>query len=111
VQPGSGGYGGSREPDASGEEGTPAGDGASDGHDRSRGTGSPEDSGKRQDAAGRTVNVDPDGIAARIVLVPVPEARYSELRAVADGLAWLHEPLSGVLGEGGASPDAPPRRA
>ena len=61
--------------------------------------------------AGPTVNVDPDDIAARIVPVPVPEARYSALRAVADGLAWLHEPLSGVLGEGGASPDAPPRRA
>jgi tricorn protease len=26
---------------------------------------------------------------------------------VAGGLAWLREPLSGVLGEGGASPDAP----
>ena len=69
------------------------------------------DAGEQPDAAGPTVHVDPDGIAARIVPVPVPEARYSELRAVADGLAWLHEPLSGVLGEGGASPDAPPRRA
>jgi tricorn protease len=57
------------------------------------------------------VSVDPEGIAARIVPVPVPEARYLRLRAVAGGLAWLHAPLSGVLGEGGASPDAPPRRA
>ena len=57
------------------------------------------------------VQVDPDNIAARIVGVPVPEARYARLRAVADGLAWLHEPLSGVLGEGGAILDAPPRRA
>ena len=57
------------------------------------------------------MEVDPDGITARIVPVPVPEARYSELCAVADGLAWLHAPLSGVLGEAGASPDAPPRRA
>ena len=81
---------GSGEPDTSGGEGIPSGDGASD---------------------GPTVNVDPDGIAARIVPVPVPEARYSELRAVASGLAWLHAPLSGVLGEGGASPEAPPRRA
>jgi tricorn protease len=69
------------------------------------------DPGKQQDAAGPAVNVDPDGIAARIVPVPVPEARYSELRAVVGGLAWLHAPLSGVLGEGGASPDAPSRRA
>ncbi|HEY3733608.1 MAG TPA: S41 family peptidase [Streptosporangiaceae bacterium] len=81
------GHGGSDEPASSGAEDAP---------------------GKQQDAA---VNVDPDGIAARIVPVPVPEARYSQLRAVADGLAWLHEPLSGVLGEGGTSPDAPPRRA
>jgi tricorn protease len=67
--------------------------------------------GKEDDAAVPAVNVDRDDIAARIVPVPVPEARYSELRAVAGGLAWLHAPLSGVLGEGGASPDAPPRRA
>ncbi|HEY3953990.1 MAG TPA: S41 family peptidase [Streptosporangiaceae bacterium] len=73
------------------------------------GSGGP-DGGKQQDAAVPAVNVDPDGIAARIVPVPVPEARYSQLRAVAGGLAWLHEPLSGVLGESGASLDAPRRR-
>jgi tricorn protease len=101
----------SGEPGTSGGEGTPGGDDAADGHDRPWETGGPADSGKQQDAAGPAVNVDPDGIAARIVPVPVPEARYSRLRAVAGGLAWLHEPLSGVLGEGGASPDAPPQRA
>ena len=36
--------------------------------------------------------------------VPVAEARYSGLRAVKGGLAWLREPLTGVLGEGGARP-------
>ena len=106
-----GGRDGSGEPDTSGGEDTPGGDGAPDGHDRSRSTGSRADSGKQQDTAGTTVNVDPDGIAARIVPVPVPEARYSGLRAVASGLAWLREPVSGVLGEGGASLDAPLRRA
>ena len=37
------------------------------------------------------------------------EARYSGLRAVKGGLAWLREPVAGVLGEGNASPedDAP----
>ena len=37
------------------------------------------------------------------------EARYSGLRAVKGGLAWLREPVAGVLGEGVASPedDAP----
>jgi tricorn protease len=75
------------------------------------GSGSPADSAKDRDDAPPTVTVDPDGIVGRVVPVPVPEARYSRLRAVAGGLAWLHEPLSGVLGESGASPDAPPRRA
>jgi tricorn protease len=32
----------------------------------------------------------------------VPEARYSELRAVKGGLAWLREPVAGTLGLGGA---------
>ena len=79
--------------DGPGEPGASGGDAGSDGNDAP------------------PVIVDPDGLAARVVPVPVPEARYCELRAVADGLAWLHAPLSGVLGEGGASPDAPPRRA
>ena len=95
--------------------GRPLEAGSGGGHDDS---GEPGDPAGRHSGRGRhagadahAVNVDPDGIAARIVPVPVPEARYSRLRAVAGGLAWLHEPLSGVLGEGGASPDAPPRRA
>ena len=37
--------------------------------------------------------------------IPVPESRYSSLRAVKGGLAWLSEPVTGNLGEGGASPD------
>jgi tricorn protease len=94
--------------------GRPAEPASGGSHDRAGGAGGPADSAPPQDAAGpgiNVVNLDPDGIAARIVPVPVPEARYSGLRAVAGGLAWLHAPLSGVLGESGASPDAPPRRA
>jgi tricorn protease len=86
-------------------------DGAPGRDDRSGSSGDVGDSGQREDAAEPAVQVDPDGIEARIVPLPVPEARYSRLRAVADGLAWLHVPLSGVLGEAGASPDTPPRRA
>ena len=56
-------------------------------------------------APGRAVTVDTDGLAARVVPVPVAEARYSRLRAVKGGLAWLRAPVSGVLGEGGADPD------
>ncbi len=51
------------------------------------------------------VVVDVDGLAGRVLSVPVAESRYSSLRAVAGGLAWLREPVIGVLGEGAAVPD------
>jgi tricorn protease len=51
------------------------------------------------------VTVDADGISGRVVGVPVVEARYSGLRAVKGGLAWLREPVAGVLGESVASPE------
>jgi tricorn protease len=58
------------------------------------------------------VAVDLPGLADRIAALPVPESRYSSLRAVKGGLAWLCEPLAGVLGEGGARPgDSGPRSA
>ncbi|MFI7532934.1 S41 family peptidase [Streptosporangium sp. NPDC049376] len=55
--------------------------------------------------------VDLDGIASRVVQVPVPEGRYSALSAVKDGIVWLREPLAGELGEdrdkvGGEAPRA-----
>ncbi|MGH3407874.1 MAG: S41 family peptidase, partial [Streptosporangiaceae bacterium] len=55
------------------------------------------------------VPVQTAGMAERIVALPVPEARYSGLRAVKDGLAWLRSPVTGNLGIGGAQPadDAP----
>ncbi len=48
-------------------------------------------------------------MAERVVPVPVPEGRYSGLRAVQGGLAWLRRPVTGTLGIGGARPgdDAP----
>ena len=50
------------------------------------------------------------GLADRVVALPVPESRYSSLRAVKGGLAWLREPVTGALGEGGARPgDSGPR--
>jgi tricorn protease len=91
--------------------GRPLEAGSGDGPGTSGEPDTPDRAAPQPDDAAPTSQVDPDGIAARIVPVPVPEARYSNLRAVAGGLAWLHEPLSGVLGEGGASPDAPTRRA
>ncbi|WP_030906536.1 S41 family peptidase [Streptosporangium amethystogenes] len=54
------------------------------------------DDDKRDEAA---ITVDLDGISTRIVRVPVPEGRYSNLRAVKGGFVWLREPLAGELGE------------
>jgi tricorn protease len=56
------------------------------------------------------VSVETTGLADRAVALPVPGARYSGLRAVKEGLAWLRGPVRGNLGIGGAQPDdAPPR--
>jgi tricorn protease len=51
------------------------------------------------------VSVETTGMTERVVAVPVAQARYSRLRAVKDGLAWLHAPVTGELGTGGARPD------
>jgi len=51
------------------------------------------------------VSVETTRMADRVVAVPVPEARYSRLRAVKDGLTWLRAPVTGELGIGGARPD------
>lgn len=40
-----------------------------------------------------------EGIAARVVPFPVPDARYSSLLPVKGGLVWLRKPLTGMLGE------------
>ncbi|MGW4662416.1 S41 family peptidase [Streptosporangium sandarakinum] len=65
-----------------------------------RPVGSPDDDG---DDKGKddvpTLTVDLEGIAGRVVQVPVPEGRYSALSAVKDGFVWLREPLAGELGE------------
>jgi tricorn protease len=74
------------------------------------GSGSAADSGASADSGKPPkVTVDFDGIAARVVPVPVAEARYASLQAVKGGLAWLREPVSGNLGLGGArlTDDAP----
>ena len=58
----------------------------------------------QEDTERADVRVDPVGLADRVVRVPVPEARYSSLQAIKGGLAWLREPVSGVLGENAADP-------
>lgn len=55
--------------------------------------------------------VDLDGLADRVVTVPVAAARYSGLTAAKGGLLWLRSPLRGVLGDNLASPTARPPRS
>ncbi|WP_157246364.1 S41 family peptidase [Nonomuraea typhae] len=54
---------------------------------------------KNGDEPPRT-EVDPEGLAARIVPVPVPSGRYGNLRTAKDALLWLRHPLTGQLGDG-----------
>lgn len=56
------------------------------------------------------VTLDAESLSSRVVPVPVPEARYSGLRAVKGGLVWVSEPLVGVLGESAADLDEPGKR-
>ncbi|MGI5288243.1 S41 family peptidase [Nonomuraea polychroma] len=54
---------------------------------------------KQDDAPPRT-DVDPDGLSARVVPVPVPAGRYGNLRTAKDALLWLRYPISGQVGDG-----------
>ncbi len=56
-----------------------------------------------------TVVVDADGLAERLVPLPVGEARYFRLRAGKDCLLWLRNTPSGVLGDGLAEGAEGPR--
>jgi len=68
-------------------------------------TQDPPDGDKNDSPERAVVSVDPAGLPSRVVGVPVPEGRYSGLRAVSGGLVWLREPVTGVLGESAASLD------
>ncbi|TVU59943.1 peptidase S41 [Paenarthrobacter nitroguajacolicus] len=55
---------------------------------------------KSDDGDAPAVRVDPEGLAHRVIAVPVPQGNYSDL-AVGDGaLLWLDTELAGVTGEG-----------
>jgi tricorn protease len=60
----------------------------------------PVTSAKSDDGDAPAVRVDQEGLAHRVIAVPVPQGNYSDL-AVGDGsLLWLDTELSGVTGEG-----------
>jgi tricorn protease len=55
--------------------------------------------------------VDLEGLADRVVTIPVPAGRYAGLTAAKGNLLWLRSPLTGVLGDNMASPDSRPPRS
>ena len=56
------------------------------------------------------VVVDIEGLAARVVPVPVVEGRYSRMGAAKDCLLWVRSPVAGVLGDGRAGTEDKPQR-
>ncbi|MFD7654597.1 PDZ domain-containing protein [Actinosynnema sp. NPDC059797] len=71
----------------------------------------PSDKDKDKDDENPITVVDLEGLADRVVAVPVPAARYAGLTAAKGGLLWLRSPLRGVLGDNLATPGARPPRA
>ncbi|MBD1541618.1 peptidase S41 [Arthrobacter sp. IA7] len=55
------------------------------------------------ETAPAAVKVDADGLAHRVISVPVPQGNYSALTAADGALLWLDSALAGVTGEGRAS--------
>ncbi|WP_411376185.1 S41 family peptidase [Arthrobacter sp. MPF02] len=79
-------------PSPFGPSAAPDGDGApAGGQDEGRQESSPE------------VVVDRDGLAHRVISVPVPRGNYTSLEATDGALLWLDRPLAGVTGDGKAS--------
>lgn len=60
----------------------------------------PADAGKNDDGDAPVVRVDAEGLAHRVIAVPVPQGNYSALTAGEGSLLWLDTELSGVTGEG-----------
>ncbi|CAN5297757.1 S41 family peptidase [soil metagenome] len=58
------------------------------------------------DAGPPEVVIEADGLAERIVPLPVPAGRYSSLRAALGGLLWKLDPMVGELGDSQPRPGA-----
>ncbi|WP_461174622.1 PDZ domain-containing protein [Arthrobacter sp. Z1-9] len=71
------------------------------GEDRAaEGAGKPQ---QEAAAAVPEVRVDPEGLAHRVIGVPVPQGNYTSLKAADGALLWLDWALAGVTGDGKAS--------
>src|SRR5262249_29996099 len=90
--------------------GRPIGPAKDDEHDKDGKDAESEDAAAKDAQAGngepkpkaKRGTIDLEDLSPRIVQVPVPESKYSSLQAAEGGLAWLRQPLTGNLGEGGA---------
>ncbi|MCS7479921.1 S41 family peptidase [Umezawaea endophytica] len=71
----------------------------------------PSDKAKDGDDENPITVVDLEGLADRVVTIPVAAARYAQLTAAKGNLLWRRSPLVGVLGDNMASPDARPPRS
>jgi tricorn protease len=69
----------------------------------------PADEADSGDKAPPQTEVDAAGLHARVVLFPVPAARYRHIQAVRGGVVWLRQPATGELGDDLASLDDRPR--
>ena len=65
---------------------------------------------KKADEAPPTVVVDVEGLAERVVPIPVVAARYTGMQAAKNCLLWYRFPVAGVLGDGLAGTDDKPQR-
>jgi tricorn protease len=89
----------------SGADETPEDPPASESVDEDAEEPAAEEEGAKKDGAGDgkeeppEVVVDVDGLADRVVALPVVAARYSGMRAGKDCLLWYRWPVSGVLGD------------
>ncbi|WP_457966766.1 PDZ domain-containing protein [Arthrobacter sp. D1-29] len=65
------------------------------------------DSSEAETEAGEAaaVRVDPEGLAHRVIGVPVPQGNYTALKTTEGALLWLDWALAGVTGDGKASQD------
>ncbi|WP_427008068.1 S41 family peptidase [Pseudarthrobacter sp. H2] len=74
--------------------------------DASSGTGTGADAGTSSAADPvPAVRVDAEGLAHRVISIPVRQGNYSSLAATSGALFWLDSELAGVTGEGRASLD------
>ncbi len=90
------------------QDGAYTGDGTDAGGDADAAADGDAAPGAREPGAHRgeaVVRVDDEGLAHRVITVPVPQGNYSALESTEGALLWLDNALSGVTGDGRASTD------